>query len=232
MPSGVDSSSEIEHISPLLIAGWLLKPLPIAPLNFLLRRVAARIQDNHPAILARLAVLSGTDFLICPTDLPHAIRLHIGADHIDCQIEEAFDGPADVTIAGPFLFLIDLMDGKRDGDALFFSRSLTVTGNTEALLTLRNAIDSDDIDLRSEILAPLGLLKNPAEAMLNRGSQFYHILSRHMKRMNHALIQPLSHRCDGLEQENQALREKMTALEKSLRKTQNMLQSLNRKIKT
>ncbi len=217
-------------LSPLMLAGMVLKPLPVGPLNMLLHHMAKKLGANHPAILERLQPLVGTEFLICPIDLPHDIRLRLEDGQVSCQIEDEFLGTANVKISGPLLSLIDMLDGKIDGDALFFSRSLTVEGDTEALLTLRNAMDSDEIDIRAEILEPLGLLKKPAESLLTLGGHLYQNLSRHMDQINQAITSPLSLRCDSLEEGNQDLRHKISHLEKMLGKTQNRLQSLSRKI--
>jgi predicted lipid carrier protein YhbT len=41
---------------------------------------------------------------------------------------------------------MQLLEGKLDGDALFFSRDLVVDGDTEAVVMLRNIIDgAEDI---------------------------------------------------------------------------------------
>jgi len=229
LSSPTESAPTDQGLSAVLLAGLMIRPLPRAPLSRLLRLVAGRIQQNHPAILQRLEPLAGTEFLICPADLPHAIRLSLGKGHVDCRIDDEFDAPADVTISGPFLSLLDMMDGKVDGDALFFSRNLTVEGDTEALLTLRNAIDSDDIDIREEILRSFGLLRGPAAALFRAGGHIFSHLSRDMARIGGALTRPLNDRCDALEQENGSLRNRLGLLEKKLVKTQNRLQSLARK---
>ncbi len=231
MPAPIERQNANEDFSPLLMAGMLIRPLPLAPLDRLLQHVARRVQNNHPAILDRLKPLVGTSFLIRPTDMPHAIRMTVGDGHMDCHIEDEFLAPADVTITGPLLSLIDMMDGKLDGDALFFSRSLTVEGDTEALLTLRNAIDSDDIDLRAEILAAFGPLEKPAAAILKIGDHLYQRLSHDMNMISAAITRPLSTQLDGLEQENTALRDKVHQLDRMLTKTRNRLQSLSRKAK-
>jgi predicted lipid carrier protein YhbT len=38
--------------------------------------------------------------------------------------------------------LMKLIEGEIDGDALFFSRTLKVEGNTAAVVVLRNALDN------------------------------------------------------------------------------------------
>ena len=53
-----------------------------------------------------------------------------------------YEKPAhDAAIAGKFFNLLDMIDGSLDGDALFFSRDLRVSGDTEAVVALRNALD-------------------------------------------------------------------------------------------
>ena len=204
--------------------------MPKTPLNHILGHITKHLQDNHPAIIDRLASLAGCQFLICPTDMPHEIRLTIGVDHVTCVIEDEFMAPADVRITGTMMALLDLLNGSVDGDALFFSRSLTVEGDTEALLTLRNAMDSDDIDLTKEILSSFGPLKPPVKSILPFGERLFERASRDMATINQAMTAPLSRRCESLEQDNQALRNNISQLNQKMTKVQNRLQSLGRKI--
>ncbi|MCF8473428.1 MAG: SCP2 sterol-binding domain-containing protein [Emcibacter sp.] len=229
MRSEYNNQNANNIFSPLLVAGMAMRSLPKRPLNHLLSRIAYHIQHNHPDVLERLRPITGCQFLICPTDLPHVIRLTVGDGHLDCVIEDEFMTSADVTISGPLMSLMDMMDGTIDGDALFFSRSLSIEGNTEYVLTLRNAIDSDDINLKQEILHILGPLKTPAEMILNIGRKLQQNLSRDMTIISDAITSSISIRCDGLEQENQSLRDSLLTIEKKLTKTQQKLQSLTRK---
>lgn len=217
-----------KSFSVLFLAGLTLRSLPKGPLNKVLAYLSHQIQQNHPAILQRLEPLQGSEFLICPTDLPHAMRMTFTGHQVNCRLEDEFMAPADVTISGPFLSLLDMMDGKVDGDALFFSRELTVEGDTEALLILRNAMDSDDIDLRNEILASFAWLHPPAQALFKMGGKLFKSLSHDMEMISQAITQPLSIRCETLEEENVSLHSKLSLLEKKLTKTQNRVQSLSR----
>ena len=61
---------------------------------------------------------------------------------------------ADVIVRGPLLSLLGLLDGTFDGDALFFSRSISISGKVDALLALRNAIE--DADLKPSDFIGLG----------------------------------------------------------------------------
>ena len=55
---------------------------------------------------------------------------------------------------GPLLSLLGLLDGTFDGDALFFSRGIAISGKVDALLALRNAIE--DADLKPSDFVGLG----------------------------------------------------------------------------
>jgi predicted lipid carrier protein YhbT len=44
-----------------------------------------------------------------------------------------------------------MVHGVLDGDALFFSREITIEGDTDAILAMRNAIDAAEIDLSCEL---------------------------------------------------------------------------------
>ena len=46
----------------------------------------------------------------------------------------------------------------RSGDAVFFSRALKVEGDMNVVVALRNALDSEDIDLKADVLRALGPL--------------------------------------------------------------------------
>jgi predicted lipid carrier protein YhbT len=50
--------------------------------------------------------------------------------------------------------LLGMIDGTYDGDALFFSRDLTIEGDTEAVLALRNALENAEFDPATVIGLP------------------------------------------------------------------------------
>jgi predicted lipid carrier protein YhbT len=83
---------------------------------------------------------------------------------IDCE--------ADAVVEGPLFLLLALLEGRCDADALFFSRSLTVTGDMEAILALRNALDGCEIDLPRDLGASAGplapLVSRSVEAIRRR----------------------------------------------------------------
>ncbi len=140
------------------MACWLVQPL--------LRRVVRRIARRHKSVFARIGPHQKTDFLIDPIELPFALHLRPDPER---PVLRAVPRPAPLEpgamIRGRFLLLLELIDAEQDGDAAFFSRDLEITGNTEAVVRLRNALDDVDGSIAQEtadMFGPLG------RAILNR----------------------------------------------------------------
>jgi predicted lipid carrier protein YhbT len=128
--------------------------LPLGPLLTLSLRSLAR---RRPAVFERLGDFRNAHYLIDPTDLPFAFVVVPDGQSALVQVVRSGASPqSDVIVRGPILMLLGLLDGTFDGDALFFHRTLSVSGRTEALVALRNAIEdaelrpSDLLDLRGQ----------------------------------------------------------------------------------
>lgn len=52
--------------------------------------------------------------------------------------------------------LLGMIDGRYDGDALFFTRDLCVEGDTEAVVCLRNALDDVDGSIADDVASFFG----------------------------------------------------------------------------
>jgi predicted lipid carrier protein YhbT len=150
-------------LSPVLLAGMALRPLPGVLLQPALSAAMGAIVRLHPGLFERLAGLDDSSFLIDPIDLPFALVLV--ADARRPRLRVAGDGDAAACAArvrGPLLALLDLLEGRIDGDALFFSRHLSIDGDTEAVVALRNAVDGAEIDLMRDIARTFGPLSAAA----------------------------------------------------------------------
>lgn len=136
--------------------------LPFAALQRVANAVFAVVARNHPRLFERLAGYSDARVLVAPSDLPvvFLLRLHPARPGVDVHASEAGLAPS-ASVRGPMLRLIDLMEGAVDGDALFFSRDLSIEGDTEVVLALRNAVEAEEILLYAEIAAALGPLGWP-----------------------------------------------------------------------
>ncbi|MGR3460323.1 MAG: ubiquinone anaerobic biosynthesis accessory factor UbiT [Roseovarius sp.] len=137
----------------------------------ILSRVVRRIAGRHPSLFARLGPHQGTDFLIDPVDLPFALHLRPDPDALLFRAVPRDAVPqAGAVIRGRFLLLLELVDSEEDGDAAFFSRDLEVSGDTEAVVRLRNALDDVDGSIAEETAAMFG---PPGRAVLARLRRAY-----------------------------------------------------------
>ena len=116
-------------LSPVLLAGLELRPLPPALLEPALGAAMIAITRRHRGLFERLADLDAPLSPVEPVDLPFAFVRRAVDD--EASLSMAGDGDENdvaAVIRGPLLGLIDLLEGCHDGDALFFSRQLVVEG--------------------------------------------------------------------------------------------------------
>ncbi len=135
-------------------------PMPLFVLQPVLRRIARRITREHAEVFARLGPHTQTGFVIDPVDFPFALFLRPEPQAPDFRAVRRAHLPAhEARISGSFLTLLRLIDADVDGDALFFSRDLVISGNTEAVVSLRNALDDVEGSIAAdvaEMFGPLG----------------------------------------------------------------------------
>lgn len=129
-------------------------------------RIVAR---RHRALVERLGSLAGTTFLIDPEDLPFRFVLRPEPQRLRLEVVGRRRTPrCDASIRGPLWSLIDLVEGREDGEALFFTRELHISGDTEAVVALRNIVDAAEVDLVSDFASELGIFSGSAERLLRR----------------------------------------------------------------
>ncbi len=135
-----------------------IPPAVVAPVRFvppfllkpLVSRVFFQVIRAHPGLFERLGEHVNKRFGFRPSDLPFAFLVEPGAPRISV-LRNKDDFKTDAAIEGPLVMLLALLEGKLDGDALFFSRDITVTGDMEAMLALRNALDDCNVDLAADL---------------------------------------------------------------------------------
>ncbi|ERM01721.1 lipid carrier protein-like protein [Brucella intermedia 229E] len=128
----------------------LVPPFLIAPF---VSRIFFHVMRAHPGgLFERLGGDYATKrFRFHPSDIPFAFVIEPDKPRITIMREDEATS-VDAGIEGPLVMLLALLEGKLDGgDALFFSRDITVTGDMEAMLALRNALDDCNIDLPSDL---------------------------------------------------------------------------------
>ena len=195
-----ESRRQSPPLSPVLLAGLAMRPMPPLLLQPILSFAMEAIQRRHPSVFERLAELGDPLFLIDPVDLPlvFSLRPHVERPSLTA-LADAGAVKATATIRGPLLSLIDLLEGRIDGDALFFSRDLIIEGETEAAVALRNAVDDAEIDVVADVLSLLGPLAGPARLMARGAAALLARATEDLETLRAAVIAPAMRRTDAME---------------------------------
>ena len=134
--------------------------VPIIAIESVVQRVFTRVIETHPGLFDRLADHASKRYAFLPSDLPIGFLVEPAVPRI--SVHRKGRAPAsDACMEGELVLLLALLEGRIDGDAVFFSRDLSVSGDMEAMLALRNALDDCEIDLPRDLadmsgpLAPL-----------------------------------------------------------------------------
>ncbi|WP_180899616.1 ubiquinone anaerobic biosynthesis accessory factor UbiT [Martelella soudanensis] len=142
---------------PLALA---INRLPLALVQVIVGKVFDKTLQQHPDLFDRLGAEAGKRFCFAPTDLDLVFLIHPASKSI--RAFRKIRAPCgDGAVAAPMLTLLALLEGRIDGDAVFFSRSLSVTGDMEAMLALRNALDDCSFDLPSDLAGLAGPFAGP-----------------------------------------------------------------------
>jgi predicted lipid carrier protein YhbT len=218
-------------LTPALLAGLAARPLPPAALQPLLTLAMAAVARHHGEVFARLDGLGDCAFLIDPVDLPLDFLLRPGANPPSLTAVRSGDASGGAgefaptaTIRGSLLSLIDLLEGRVDGDALFFSRKLSVEGDTEAILTLRNAIDGAGIDLIDVAASAFGPAAGIARRLLSPVETLVRRMTRDLEALQETLLSPLARRCDAQAAELDELRTRLDELQRRMRRSRSSAQ--------
>lgn len=194
----MDDARRDERVLETMLARLALAaalPLPPRALQPALDLMVNILRRRHPGAFQRLAELPDAEVLVDATDLPLAFVLRLGASGVMLSLARRGSVQPAAVIRGTLANLLDLLEGRTDGDALFFSRDLTIEGDTAAVVALRNAVDGEDIDLAADIaafLGPFGGLLAPARMAAER-------VRRAASELHEALLSPASRRMDVIE---------------------------------
>ncbi len=209
-------------LSPLLFVGLALRPAPRAALQAAASLAMAAMMRRHRGVFERLQSLANPVYLIDPVDLPVALVLDAALPSPRLTVlrdgDPAPASPA-AAIRGSLPALLELLEGRSDGDALFFSRALTVEGDMAAVVALRNAVDGADIDLAEDLLRPLGPLGGPARRLVASAAALYRRADADLEMLRAALLAPVQRRCDSQEARLDDLNESLARAAKPRRGT-------------
>ncbi len=152
---------------PVPLARAALHMTPPFLLARLTRIALARTERRHPKLFKNLSKLPKATVHLMPTDLPHRFGLRLGEMPVSFYLLENGEEKADACIAGTLVSLVAMLEGREDGDALFFSRDIQVTGSTETIVGLRNTLDREELDLFEELIGLCGPFAQPARTAVS-----------------------------------------------------------------
>ncbi|MEI8395929.1 MAG: SCP2 sterol-binding domain-containing protein [Rhodospirillaceae bacterium] len=173
----------------------LALPLGLAPIQPGLDLMMSALRRRHPGAFERLAELGETTLLVDPVDLPAVFLLRVGSRPSlrACRRDDPRIAESRTRIRGALAVLLDLFEGRIDGDALFFSRALTIEGDTELVVGLRNAVDGEDFDLIVDLGSLFGpLARLPLRRPLER-------TAKALRDLHDEILAPVSRRLDRFE---------------------------------
>lgn len=139
------------------------------PLGMMLTGSIRALARRQPRLFDRLGPHRTATYFVDPTDLAFAFTVVPDRENTLVRVVgKETTAAAEVVIRGPILMLLGLLDGSLDGDALFFHRIISVSGRTEAVVALRNAIE--EAELRpADLLGVHGALARFADAAILGG---------------------------------------------------------------
>lgn len=130
-----------------------LASVPATAMQPVLTAIFRRILRRHPTLFDRLGEHRSKTFAFLPTGSPYVFLVCPALNSIRLA-EKAAARNADVAVSGDAVLLLALLEGRIDGDAIFFSRDLSIAGDIEAVVALRNSLDACGVDLPHD-LSPL-----------------------------------------------------------------------------
>lgn len=136
----------IGHVEPLLFSA--LRITPFHPQKIVLEYLLKQLL-LEPIAEGDLEFLSRKTLKISVADAGIGWRLSYPNGQLKIQ---PLNGPADATITGNARAFILLASRQEDPDTLFFHRELSIEGDTEVGLEVKNILDSIELDVLPSII--------------------------------------------------------------------------------
>lgn len=139
-------------IQPLLLA---LRLIPDALPTQVLARLLTHLLRGQ-SIAGRLDDLQGRRIAIHISDSDSRLVFQIRGTQLRAATPTARGDTADVTLRGSLTDFWLLATRAEDPDTLFFNRRLSIEGDTETALTIKNLLDALEFDWPAHVTAVLG----------------------------------------------------------------------------
>ena len=204
--------------APVAAAAMSVIPAPL--LARLVSLMMRSMRRRHPKLFDNFGKLDPAVIHVEATDLPHRIAIDYGRGRMEVRVLLDERGPPpDAKVKASLMTLVDLLEGRIDGDSMFFTRGLEVTGSTTVIVAVRNTLDREEVDIRDEIAAAFGPFEKPARRI---GRAIEHGVARARARLvefhaglhaEQAGQRDLAAECDALRAEVKALKLRIAKLD-------------------
>ena len=144
----------------------LAGPLPLPLVQRIAQASLEHVLERHPELFDRLGSFAERPIAICPTDAPFEFTLVLARRTVRASRQGARSHRCATRISGPLVMLLALAEGRLDGDAEFFGRKISIEGDMETALALRNAAESISLDFVRDLLPRWRLARGPARVLL------------------------------------------------------------------
>lgn len=199
--------------SPVVLLKTALHAMPPRVLRPALRLLMRGMQRQHAPLFRRLTRIAPATILFDPVDTPHCFLLTIAEHGVRLDLATR-DTAAAARISGELAALIQLLEGRVDSDTLFFSRAVTISGDTAVAVGFRNTLDGESISLVGDALGMAGPLAGPGRRVVlrldRRIGQVRQVLRRQFAVLHRQMHngRDLAKEHDALAADVQALRDK------------------------
>lgn len=210
----------VRRITPMTPLGWLARPLPVWPVERLLDEVARRIVQRNPALFERLPIANAVRLRLLPLDLPWQFVIRLAPARVSVRVLDAAATPPSCAalIEGPLERLVACATGVGDGDAMFFAGDIRITGDTELVVAIRNALDDADVAPAHELAAMAGPFSGMARDLVTAADRLYRDAQRGFDLVRAEIAAPLAARIEAQERELERLQTEVERLNRRARR--------------
>lgn len=179
----------MNNISLLTFLTPFLKSIPKLPLQVSVSYALRQMERAHSAIFAKVLEQGEFTYLIKPTDLPFNFYFVIAKENPGIRIISK-ESPltADATITASLQSLCEMLEGRLDGDAAFFSNNLIIEGSTLAVVTLRNAIEAEPVNIVTDLSKSFGFFSKYIESIFSKLLNKYREYNNNLHKLLEAIL--------------------------------------------
>ena len=198
---------------PTPLARMAMRVLPPTAMQKAVDAMMRAMRANHPRLFGNLEKLPSAVLRVEPVDLPHRFILSFGGGTVRLTVSDGGEPPCSAAIKGKLEALLELLEGRTDGDMMFFARTIEITGNTATIVALRNTLDREEIDLLTDATGFLGPFAPPARRALLLADTLGRRLRARIVEIQEESAPRNDAACDALRTEIQALKTRLAKLE-------------------